>query len=296
MAGLGVSGHLTFTSGWEWGYWLVDWSIARWAWQLKDNDRQRPTSPLSRLAELHDDRELQRLMGLALTLQNSYMKDKELLRFMSALTPFSEAPHPFDKPFQPEPGFRYSWLLNEASPVEASQALDRPVANLGKYAQVMGELVPLLGNRIEYLRRAGRIGATQFRLLRELEYGLRVTALRAGHRALTLQAILAKRGEHAGGITHSRASEPLLAQARLLRQQAQALVQGQETIYRYPLERIARRRSSLTAYPFGYLYPASHLYFWEREEEQIRHERFDALFMNLWDLRRTLGLGSLLFK
>ncbi len=28
-----IPGHLTFSSGWEWGYWLVDWSIARWSWQ-----------------------------------------------------------------------------------------------------------------------------------------------------------------------------------------------------------------------------------------------------------------------
>jgi len=295
MAHLGVSGHLTFSSGWEWGYWLVDWSIARWAWRLQDNGRERPTSPLSRLAELHNDRELQRLMALALALQNTYLKDRELLRFMSALTPFSELPHPFDKPFQPEPGFRYGWLLNDATPAEAAQALARPVADLEKYARDMATVVDLMLKRIEQLRVVGRVGDLQFRLLAELERGLRVTALRAGHRALTLRALQAKRGEHTGNIDHSRASEPLLAKAQLVRQQAQALVQVQEGIYRYPVEQIARRRPGLTAYPFGYLYPASILFFWVREEEQVRHERFDALFMNLWDMRRTLGLESLLF-
>jgi hypothetical protein len=296
MARLGVSGHLTFSSGWEWGYWLVDWSIARWAWQLRDNGRERPTAPLSRLAELHNDRELQRLMGQALILQNIYLKDKDLLRFMSALTPFSELPHPFDKPFQPEPGFRYGWLLNEATPAEATQALARPVADLEKYALRMGDVVNQLEKRIEHLRGAGRIGETQFRLLAELERGLRVTALRASHRALTLRALLAKRGESAGNSDQSRISEQLLAQARLVRQQAQTLVQRQEGIYRYSVERIARRRPGLTSYPFGYLYPASRLFFWEREEEQVAHGRFDALFMNLWDMRRTLGLGSLFHK
>jgi hypothetical protein len=296
MARLGVSGHLTFSSGWEWGYWLVDWSIARWAWQITDNGRERPTSPLSRLAELHNDRELHRLMGRALTLQNSYLKDKELLRFMSALTPFSELPHPFDKPFQPEPGFRYGWLLNEATPAEATQALAGPVADLEKYSLRMNEVVNLLEKKIEQLRGAGRIDDMQFRLLSELERGLRVTALRASHRALTLRALLAKRMEHAGTIDHSPASEPLLAQARLVRLQARALVHRQEGIYRYPVERIARHRPSLTAYPFGYLYPASNLFFWEREEEQIRQERFDALFMNLWDVSRTLGLRSLFVR
>jgi hypothetical protein len=41
---------------------------------------------------------------------------------------------------------------------------------------------------------------------------------------------------------------------------------------------------------------SSNLFFWEREEEQVEHGRFDPLFMNLWDVSRTLGLGSLFFK
>ncbi|MDD2850881.1 MAG: hypothetical protein PHY09_03155 [Desulfuromonadaceae bacterium] len=295
MAQIGVSGHLTFTSGWEWGYWLIDWSIARWSWTLKDNGRERTTSPLSRLAELIGDRELQQLMGKALALQNSYLKDRELLRFMSALTPFSELPHPFDKPFQPEPKFRYKWLLNDATPTEAAEAVKQPLADLEMYSERMGELMDHMDKMIERLRSTGHFPETEISILEELERGLRVTALRAGHRALTLRAILATRDEQTGKSDHSRSSE-LLSRAGLVRQQAQVIVHRQEELYRFPVEQIARRRTSLTAYPFGYLYSASNLCFWEREEEQVRHERFDALFMNLWDMRRTLGLGSLFLK
>jgi len=296
MAGLGVSGHLTFSSGWEWGYWLVDWSIARWAWRFKDNDHERPTSPMSRLEELHGDRQLQQLMTQALKLQNYYLKERELLRFMSALTPFSELPSPFDKPFQPEPEFHYDWLLNKATSSEANQALTSPLSDLDGYALRMEGITDRISKRIKQLRGSGRIEENRLKLLEELERGLEVTALRARHRAFTLRALLARREEHADGSKHSGASEKLLAKAFLLRQQAQELVRGQESNYRYPVEQIARRRASLTAYPFGYLYPASKLFFWEREEEQIRHDRFDALFMNLWDVRRILGLESLLFR
>jgi hypothetical protein len=296
MSQIGVSGHLTFSSGWEWSYWLIDWSIARWSWQLKDNAVERPTFPLSRVVELSDDRELRSLMKQALTLQNIYMKEKELLRFMSALTPFSELPHPFDKPFQPEPQFSYGWLLNEATPTEALQKLVGPIADIEEYSSRAGKIADRLAKRINHLFGVGKIGEMQFRLLTELELGLQVTALRAGHRALTLRALLKKREEHAGNIKHSSGSEPLLAKARLVRQQALLLVQRQEGAYRYPVGLVARRRASMTAYPFGYLYPASRLFFWEREEEQVRHERFDALFMNLWDVSRTLGFGSLLFR
>jgi hypothetical protein len=123
-----------------------------------------------------------------------------------------------------------------------------------------------------------------------------VSALRASHRALTLQALTAKASERAvESGSNKRTSSVLLANARLVRYKALALVKQQESGYRYPLSLLASKRDSITAYPFGYLYPASRLFFWEREEQQIEHERFDPLFMNLWDVSRTLGLGSLLF-
>lgn len=296
MTKLGVSGHLTFTSGWEWGYWLVDWSIARWSWKLKDNGTQRKTTALSRITDLMADQAVRNLLGEALAIQNHYLKEKELLRFVSVLTPFSELPRPFDRPFQPEPAFSYDWLLNEATQEEAAQALTQTLADLEMYSLKMGTLVDLLERRIAYLYTADKITTMQAKILSELERGLRVTALRATHRALTLRALLAKRGEHAGNIDHSRLSGQLLAKARLVRMQAQALVHQQERMYRYPLENVGRRRSSLTSYPFGYLYPVSNLFFWEREEEQIQHERFDAMFRKLWDVRRTLGVESLFFR
>ena len=292
MARLGVDGHLTFTSGWEWGYWLVDWSIARWSWRLVDNGRERPTSPLSRLNELFPGPAAERLWNAALALQNRCLKERELLRYLSALTPFSELPHPFDKPFQPEPAFRYSWLLDGAGEKDAAALLAGPVTDLERYADGMTALVRELDKRIALVPP----GSGEALLARELTRGLMVTALRARHRALTIRALLAKRGEHAGKASASRDSALLLEKARQVRQEAMRLVVRQEGIYRYPVARIARRHPSLTAYPFGYLYPVSNLFFWEREEEQVRHERFDALFMNLWDMRRTLGLESLLLK
>lgn len=296
MSRLGVSGHLTFTSGWEWGYWLIDWSIARWSWELKDTGRVRPTDPMSRLSEIHDDPVLRRHLKEALKLQNSFLKDKELMRYMAALTPFSELPHPLDKPFQPEPGFRYGWLLNEVKLPEAEKLLAQPIVDLKRYSIRMGEIEERIRGRVDELKYSGRIGEMQYRLLMELQRGLQVTALRASHRAYTLRALLAKNTEHAADADHSTNSEPLLVKARLTRLQALPIVQEQERIYRWPLELIARKRTSLTAYQFGYLYPPSTLFFWEREEEQIRHERFDALFMNLWDMRRIAGVGSLLFR
>jgi len=289
MGKVGVHGHLTFSTGWEWGYWLVDWSIARWSWQYRDNGRLRGTSPLSRLAELLPDRELNRQWQQALQLQNRFLKQQELLRYLAAATPFSELPTPFDLPFQPAPEFSYRWLLHDADDTATADLLNGPVADLRSYAIEMAAVTDRLAARISRLRRNNNVDEGPLALAQELCDALQMTALRARHRSLTLQALIVKHRDALGG---QQESGRLMLQARLVRQNALQLVQQRELQYRYPVELLARQRPSLTAYPFGYLYPVSGLIFWQREEEQVRHERFDPLFMKLWDIRRTLGLGS----
>jgi hypothetical protein len=239
---------------------------------------------------------LSRLWQEALDLQNRYLKGRELMRYMAALTPFSELPEPFGRPFQPEPEFRLAWLLNDSGQKEADAVLHGPVADLEEYAGRMDALVGRIAARMELLRRKGKPAIARTALGDELLRGMRVTALRARHRALTLRALLAKRGKDWSLRNDKAEAERLLESARNVRREALQLVRRQELAYRYPVERIARRRAGMTAYPFGYLYPAANLFFWEREEEQVRRERFDPFFMNLWDARRTLGLESLLFR
>ncbi|GMT46658.1 MAG: hypothetical protein IEMM0007_0224 [bacterium] len=127
----------------------------------------------------------------------------------------------------------------------------------------------------------------------ELTRGLRVTALRARHKALLLKALIAMRERDKNGKDLPEKAGYLLRKAEAVRLTAQKLVQEQEQIYRYPTSLIARQRKSFTAYNFGYLYPVSNLYFWKREEEQIKHRRFDALYMSIWDYPRIIGIGSL---
>jgi hypothetical protein len=295
MARLGVNGHLTFTSGWEWGYWLIDWSIARWSWEYRDSQRIRRSNALNPLFEILPDPRLRPMWKEALRLQNHYLKERDLMRFMAAATPFSELPHPFDKPFQPSPEFHYSQLLRSGTTQEANRQLGRPINDLEEYARTMG----CLSQRMEaILTRGDKAGNTaagmRQQLSRELVRALAVSALRARHRALTLRALSARVSERTGDSSHDKnSSTQWLTSARLIRYKALALVKQQESGYRYPLALLTSRRDSMTAYPFGYLYPAGRLFFWEREEEQVAHGRFDPLFMNLWDVSRTLGLGSL---
>ena len=293
MERIGVVNHLTFSSGWEWGYWLVDWSIARWSWRYRNNGKSVPSGPLAPLHDLFPDRRMDSLWGEALSLQNHYLKEQELLRLMAALTPFSESPWPFHKPFQPEPDFTLSYLLHEAPKATVERLLHGPVAALDAYADKMERIVGEMEAETSRIAAAGKRETAELRLLSdELSRSLEVTALRARHRSLTLKALMAKRAERPAGIGNA---EKLLVAAAAIRGRAMELVRHQEALYRYPVTLIARKRRSLTAYPFGYLYPVSGLIFWRREEEQVRRERFDPFFMNIWDFERTVGLPSLLF-
>ena len=292
MERIGVANHLTFSSGWEWGYWLNDWSIARWSWRYSENGKTVRTGPLSRLQDLFPGARMGGLWREAMNLQNHYLKERELLRYMSALTPFSELPRQLSRPFQPEPDFTYSWLLHDASVADLGRVLKGPVAALDEYA---GKMESVAGRLEGEARRqfAGEKGeSAELRLLAgELTRGLQVTALRARHRSLTIRALIAKRNQSSPG----RDAGSLLADAAAVRSRALQLVRRQEAIYRYPLELIARKGEGFTAYRFGYLFPVSDLFFWRREEEQVRYERFDPLFMNIWDFWNTVGLGSLFF-
>ena len=250
------------------------------------------SAPLAPLASLLPDPPLKRCWQEALALQNLFLKERGLQCFLSALTPFSEFPPPFNRPFQPEPGFRYSWLLNGASAGQAAAVLAGPVRQLEIYRQKMSGLCDRIDLRLDYLGSHGTEPGV-LNLARELSTGLRVGALRAGQRRATLRALLAKRGEGQEAAAGRPSWQLHLEEAARLRQTALALVKSQEGRYRFPAAQLSGRRPSLTAYQFGYLYPAGTLFFWEREEEQVRHGRFDPLFMNLWDYRRALGLESL---
>jgi hypothetical protein len=293
MKKIGVSNHLTFSSGWEWGYWLVDWSVARWSWKHIEGGKEAVPGPLDMLRDLFPDQRIRRLWHEALRLQNHYLKEAGLMPFFSALDPSAELPWPFNKPFQPRPPFSYRWLLKRASDAEAEEVLQGPVAVLEEYARKMNTVVAGLSRASKRNFHGLHNGLSERGvILEELTRGLEMTALRASHRALTIRALIEKKKERVG---KGELSEHFLAEAASVRAYAQSLVRQQETIYRYPVGLIARKREDYTSYRFGYLYPVSNLFFWFREEQQVRNTRFDGLYMSIWNFRKLLSIESLLW-
>jgi hypothetical protein len=292
MEKIGIPGLLTFSSGWEWGYWLIDWSIARWSWKYADNGVIRQHGPLSCLEEIIPSPAMDKLWKEALALEIHYLKEKGLIRYLAATTPFAELPRPFRKSFQPAPEFSSARIFRGSTKQE--QQLPRKVmSELADYAGRMDGLVE--GMSREMAKQFSGKTADQrevFSLASELKTCLTLSALRARHRALTIRALLATSESER---KQEQERNSLLLEAAAVRMKGIGLVREQERRYRYPVAMLAGPRESMTAYQFGYLYPVSSLFFWKREEEQIRQGRFDPFFMKLWDFRRVLGLESLLY-
>jgi len=292
---IGLPGHLTFSSGWEWGYWLVDWSVARWSWRYAENGKIRQNGPLSTLSDIFPNPAIGKLWKDALALEKHYLKEKELIRYLAATTPFAELPRPFRKSFQPAAEFSAAELFR-GSKTSAKEQPRKVMTDLADYAGHLEKIVEGLSR--EMTKQFGGNTSDQREigsLALELKTCLAMSALRARHRAITIRALMA---EEKGAVSHFTSAanrNTLLQEATGIRLKGLQLVREQERLYRYPAEMIARQRESLTAYRFGYLYPVSSLFFWEREEEQIRQGRFDPFFMNLWDFRRVLGLEGLFF-
>lgn len=260
---LGIPNHVTFSSGWEWGYWLVDWCIARWSWKVNDVLRSR-AEPLS---HIFGNETAARLLQ-AEDLQAYYTKGLNLMRYLCPMQTIDELPRFLHKQFQPRP--RWEPRTLHKADTSTHRETEEAIGLLEKFGHKLETLTTYLNNPSDPLSA-------------ELSDALAVTALRAAHRARTLRALL------------DRKKYPLRMQKELnlatdLRQKAQAIVHRRESHYRYPLADIARPHPGPTAYPYGYLWPVHTLHFWQREEEQIRRGRFGPFFMNIWPLGRILGV------
>ncbi len=261
---IGVFNHVTFTSGWEWGYWLFDWSIARWSWK-RSHTGWSVQEPLVHLLGV----EKSRTLITQLEIQEYYLKEMELMRYLCPFTITDEIPRSIRKTFQPRPDWDYKDLTNASTELQN---------------EIMGDVIPKLNEFADESLNKMR-SYYELKMFNEFLDGITITALRAQHKAKTLEALLTYNYKDGNA-----KKVQLLNEAERIRMQAQHIVSNREKDYRYDLKYIARPHQSFTAYHYGYLYFVSDLHFWKREEEQARQKKFGINFMNKWPVWRILGV------
>lgn len=268
---LGINGHLTFSSGWEWNYWSIDWSIARWCW----NTATKPT-PFQFIKPLVKKDVMVEFIEKANKLQQYYIKDKQLIKVLTAQTITDEIKGKLNIEFHPRPEFAYKYIMNKATAEELAFLQQKYIVNLDSFVQAYR----LLKSRYTF--------DSNTEITNEFVRSLDITALRAEHRKNTLSYLIMYRLNKL-----NKTSTDLTVysnNAASVRNEALAIVHQQEKKYRYPTNLLATARKSKTVYDFGYLFPVANLHFWQREELQMQHNKWKFWYQNIWDVLKIIGV------
>lgn len=272
---LGVQAHVTFSSGWEWSYAWIDYSIARWAW-----DNGQAEDPYQYLYLLTNNENTKREMKRWMDLQDLILKKKNLISYLTAMSPTDELPpYIFNREFQPRPKKSYKYLQNESSLTEIDSVQTKVVLPLMQfYKQSM-----LIFDKINIEDTFGQ----------EWLLSMKMTALRAKYRAEVLSYVLNfRKSKILKDKNIQKQGLIYISQADKTIAEAQEVVGHMEKRYRYSLTYTARKHQSLTAYDFGYLYPVSELHFWRREQQQALRNNYSPFFMNIWDMLKISGVKN----
>lgn len=268
-----VDGHLTSSSGWEWGYEMIDWSIARWSWDYKEESHE-----LQYVNQFFPTRDQKEIVEKLVNLQQEFIKDSNLIEFLTAQSPTDGLPTwIYNKDAYPRPPFSYKHLRNKANKEELDYA-EHKIFLLKKFAHKTANLV-------YELRESKLIPEAK-----EITDGFEITGLRADHKAYVMEYLVEKRAFYFDRNRSDHILDSLLYLAQCAREDAQVIVSERKLIYRYPNIIIGSKYKGKTAYPFGYLYPVENLHFWRREELQAKKNKYRVGYKNIYPLLKIAGI------
>lgn len=263
----GVHGHELFTSGQEWGYWLIDYCFARMSWDraFRKEDCYHDLTDI-----LVEGQKVYEVLEAMQARQVQDLRDPERVRLLVGSDDETEIAweagiqfHPL--PPRPEAILSYSdqeisQLLRDSLQPLAAMAVD--------YAGWAATLKELLALQDE----------AQAPWLREIVDGAEIFGLRALHAVSVYQTAIALRSAIQAGDL-ARVNEAFLGveQARALTKAATEVVRRREADYRYPPAlTIAGDEpgtpgavENTTIYPYRYLGRTHRLFYWTRPDQQL---------------------------
>jgi hypothetical protein len=265
QAGSRMDGQLIFTSGWEWGYWLNDVISARAAWNPRIS---LETGFADALAPLGNP-EAARLLNQIQAEQGALLVEGQVegqapenivqrsgMAYLPGVDTWTQMGHVLRrfglKGFQTQPD--QLPLLTVRNEAAAAQRYRREIAPL---LEAMRTGLRRHAERWDALSHA--IAAPGRNLHAEISDGLWMNALRAEqlYQSYEYAARLEAKLPETARINRTAALAAI--------DQAQRIVQRREKAYRADPERLAGWGPNPTAYTYGYLWHARHLFFWRRD-------------------------------
>lgn len=249
-----LDGHLLFSSGHEWGYWMTDYLTAKMLWE--------PAAPLDRFfahvtsAYGSCAPDVQASLTSFVALQRSVLFEKKLVTYVSgednavalaaaANQAIRDVPVSFDALVTGDEGIRGAFETNVLAPL-AGFARDVEPLEAAMDARCRGS------------------DATLAPWCNELRDGMRIVRLRVLHTVGLYRSVLA----YARGDADAARAE--LDGALRISEDAKRTIEAREREYRFPVERLTGAYENATSYPYGYLRQAHTQCFFRRREEQAR--------------------------
>lgn len=248
-----LDGHIVFSSGHEWGYWLTDYLAARMAWQpeasFEDTLRHATSAFGDCSGELGDD------LADLVALQNQYLFDQRLIGYVTGEDNLLDVG--WIAGYESHPRRRSYEEIAELPADEQATFEEDVVVALETMAAAIEPLEKSVAARCKTADAALRPWCD------ELHDGFAIDRLRARHSALLYRAVI---DWSRGGSEHPALLDRAAAEAEL----AADVVARRALAYRFDLGKLVDAYDNRTIYTFGYLRQAHTLCFWHRQEQQAR--------------------------
>lgn len=264
-----TTGHVTFTTGREWGYWRYDHYLTKVTWdgQTRWNDYLRGD-----VAELFGGGAdgtavAEALVAMGdLQVRHFYEENPELYFYVAGELPQDEVGERAGVlARRPKPSFTSILNLGDAEfAAWQSNALGTLRTMRDEYAAITEALPEVTGDSPQELLR------------REAIDGMVIFTERIAHAIALYEGVAALRPWWRGEAQESQRdaieaeAQAAVTRARAIEDNVTTRVQREESHYRYPLSMLARPKpDSLTIYPIGYLRETSTRFFWTRRTSQL---------------------------
>ncbi|HEY4176399.1 MAG TPA: hypothetical protein VGM90_06190 [Kofleriaceae bacterium] len=265
----GIVGHLAFSSGQEWGYWLIDYCTQRMAWDLSLGWKgclAHAFEGFTNGAAIAD------LLGEVGDAQVAPMRDPGILAMLVGSDDETEAAAGAGivfHPLPPPPGEVLGWTDDQVAAFTQASVAPLPAMS-EQYATWADKAAMLAGEQSEDLAP----------WVSEMADGLRVTGLRLEHSHkvydLTLQLRAAVK---ANDFTAVQALEGhAYADVRAITLQAKDVIEEREVNYRYASSLTTAgdepgtpgALANQTIYTYRYLGRTHRLFYWTRPDDQVK--------------------------
>jgi hypothetical protein len=248
-----LEGHVTFSSGHEWGYWLTDYLTAKMLWR-PDGDFASSLVPYtSAFGDCSSD--VQSSLAAFVDLQTKYLFDARLLAYVQGEDTTVDYGYITGLETHPKRvAFEDVLAMDDASRATFEHDVVQGLEALASQTKPIEDAIAA---------RCRGADETIAPWCDELWDGIEIDRLRTEHAAHLYRAVLDRaRGQDPEGEFSAALADT---------DQARAVVARREPHYRFDLSRTSDAYANPTVYGYGYLRTVHTLCLWTRREEQARY-------------------------